>query len=1094
MGKRKPRVSAEVSILYEKLCAIKNIASKGATEATIRQLFCEAVTELLQQVALDDCAPLPLQYMSLEEPVARSRHRSDARIGAIVFEFKKPKPHGEGIEAAVTQGKKYIRMHAEAGERFHAACYDGENIALLDEKGEVAYSGDLLNGALTLESWLILLGGKVATPEDMVSRLGFASPAARTLIVTLFNILEEFSSKIPIVDEIFQVWRGVYGCAANLNKDAIAGFRRSANALDLQLASNLHVERYVFTLQTYLSILLKMLVARVAAQQRLVRAATVVELIADPQEHIAQRFARLSEAIPKIANIFEEDVFNWFGEAAARELEIENRLGHRLRNIAEQVDSVDVTRLSTDFLRLFYQRFFDPASRRALGEFYTSPEIIRECLTAIEFEGKLDGKLLDMACGSGAFLVEAIAQIIAAGKTKKKHLLLGQITENVIGFDIHPLAVAIARVNYILSISGLLEPGNLELLGQIRVPIYWADSLIRLAHKVQQRNLPDEHHGRTVTVEIPKLDRFTLPHPEEISWDRLFQATRAAMKRWRPGMKRAEIWQRFLQEFPEPERKRFEDVLQRFLMGMLDRHEAGRDMRWLPLMHNVLGLEELRGGCKYVVGNPPWIRIHNIEEVLRKRVYEDYEFCKRAGWQLGCRLADIGRGFARQIDYCVPFVERGIEMLAPAGRLSFVITSKIVQALYGNELRCYILKQTKLLRIADYSLLAVPLFEDATNYPLIFGIENSPPDEKHKTDITVYNALGEKKHFRIPQRDLSIVKNDPESPWAIAPPQAVAAFHKMAQNTMRMGDCDESRPRMGVKTALNEAFFVKSLSATDNPDYLLAVTATETHERIPKKFLRPVLRGENISEWSYSVTQFIIWTHDDSRGNVLSDLPERLKSYFEDPVRAEALKKREDFHKGMPIWTIFRVSPDKLMDKVAWCELSHTMEAVYVPKKFRHPLLGPQLLVPIQTAYLIPAEKEKAFALAGLLNSLPLRAFFASFSERARGAYFRHFAWTVGLAPLPRAWLKLLDIQYNDPPADAASFERVQRTSEALHKCGGVDPKGKLREELDQAVARAYGLTDAEFSAMREYLEFVQRRIEAQTKPTIDENSPTLEI
>ena len=91
----------------------------------------------------------------------------------------------------------------------------------------------------------------------------------------------------------------------------------------------------------------------------------------------------------------------------------------------------------------------------------------------------------------------------------------------------------------------------------------------------------------------------------------------------------------------------------------------------------------------------------------------------------------------------------------------------------------------------------------------------------------------------------------------------------------------------------------------------------------------PLVRGENIQAWRCQVRDYILWTHDDE-GKVLPDLPPRAREYFEG--HAARLRRRDDYREGMPLWQIFRVSTDKLGDKVAWQRIGR-------PRPRRHTVL-----------------------------------------------------------------------------------------------------------------------------------------------------------
>ena len=60
---------------------------------------------------------------------------------------------------------------------------------------------------------------------------------------------------------------------------------------------------------------------------------------------------------------------------------------------------------------VLYQRYFDRDTRKALGEFYTPPEVIEFILDECRYKGQRADRLLDPACGSGSFLAAALPPI-----------------------------------------------------------------------------------------------------------------------------------------------------------------------------------------------------------------------------------------------------------------------------------------------------------------------------------------------------------------------------------------------------------------------------------------------------------------------------------------------------------------------------------------------------------------------------------------------------------------------------------------------------------------------------------------------------------
>ncbi|HUY13554.1 MAG TPA: N-6 DNA methylase [Terriglobia bacterium] len=1055
--------------LRQSLATLALQAPSIKQEATLRQYFIQALDDFVRGADLFSVNQGPL--FQLEESIIKGR--SDARLGALTFEVKLPRPTGKGVDAATKQVRGYIDEYRERYIHVRGVAYDGTSIALLDEQKEIVFEGPVQNGATLLSSWLTSLAPAAKTPEDMVNRFGSASALSQNTIKTLYDLFARFELQIPFIEEVFTIWKAVYGCAANINKDTIQGLRRSAKGLGIVIKSKKDAEKFVFALETYLSILLKLLVARVAVEQRLVSQDSVSGLICEPRgtEHL--RYADLASFIPHLANVFEEDPFDWFIDAARAQRGAETSVRDILRCIVETIDNVHLVKMGQDFLQIFYQHFFDAASRRALGEFYTNSVLVRETLDAIAYDGEADKPIIDFCCGSGNFLVEILKRVRSKGKKRRPSLLLAEIEQNVVGVDIHPLAVAMARVNVIIAVAPLLERGR-----KFRVPIYWADSLVRLSVKGKGRNLGA--FGEPVKISIPGMTAFNLPEPERFDWEKLFDFCRQHISRVPGTAEFSRVWQRFEEQYAPEEILPFEDVLKSFIQGLVDRHNSGRDTRWLPMLRNILFVERHKGRFQYVVGNPPWVRIHNIDEELRKRINDDYAYCAKAGWKRGCDLAGIGRGFARQTDLCVPFVERAFELLAPGGFFSFVITSKVQQALYANALRRDLVTKRTLIRISDYSLYPLPLFEGAVNYPLVLSARNQEPAPGSTCRVRVTNSQQQRLDFDVPQKELSLLQDDPESPWLMAPLGAVAALRKMQANGKMLGEDEATRPRMGVKTSANDIFVVTASESTDSAAEAMITTEGGETLRLERSLLRPLIRGRDLRAWGYSISDAIIWTHHDEDGEVLSSLPKRAEQYF--LRHSKDLQARDDFKNGMPIWTLFRVSREKLGLKVAWKKYGTEMQSCMVEKEHSLGKTGKRLLVPLQTAYFIPIEaRDKGLLLAGVFNSIPFKTLMMSFATRARGAYFHYISWIVGLGVLPvtQAIIKESWRNHNGKSATPEAIQRITQLSGQLHSHLDDATRSRYQSLLEQAVAEAFHLTEDEMQTLTDYYIFMRPPQEA---------------
>jgi len=92
----------------------------------------------------------------------------------------------------------------------------------------------------------------------------------------------------------------------------------------------------------------------------------------------------------------------------------------------------------SDVFRLLYEELISEEDRRKLGEYYTPTWFVKWCLDQLG-QDVIEKPFIDPCCGTGTFLVEAFKRKVHAGKDPDTAL------SEVLGFDINPLAVVLAR-------------------------------------------------------------------------------------------------------------------------------------------------------------------------------------------------------------------------------------------------------------------------------------------------------------------------------------------------------------------------------------------------------------------------------------------------------------------------------------------------------------------------------------------------------------------------------------------------------------------------------------------------------------------------
>ena len=398
-----------------------------------------------------------------------------------------------------------------------------------------------------------------------------------------------------------------------------------------------------------------------------------------------------------------------------------------------------------------------------------------------------------------------------------------------------------------------------------------------------------------------------------------------------------------------------------------------------------------RGGFGLCVGNPPWVRLHNIPAAARASLRERFRVFRNAAWTAGAERAGAGAGFAAQVDLAALFVERGLALTASGGVLALLVPAKLWRSLAGGGTRALLADEARLVRLEDWS--EAPCAFDAAVYPSVV--------------VATRRAQGTSElHAAIRRRSIEVTwettpaairfqSTDPASPWLLMPPAVRAAFDRLVAHGHALGDCSLGRPTLGVKCGCNDAF---SVEMGDCRDEIVGVSGAGRVGAIEREVARPLLRGEALVAWRLAPTSSaIVWTHGED-GAPLEALPRHAARWLA-PWRSR-LAARSDLRGARQWWSLFRTeAADCRHTRVVWCDFGRAPRAAVIPAGDR--------TVPLNSCYVLACEHvDDALAVAALLNSALAAAWLNVVAEPARGGWHRYLAWTVALLPLPRDWVR----------------------------------------------------------------------------------------
>lgn len=175
-----------------------------------------------------------------------------------------------------------------------------------------------------------------------------------------------------------------------------------------------------------------------------------------------------------IFNLVDYDYFGWLNNSPYAEQLIDSVVEMQQRLMAYDFSRVG----ETDIFGRLLAQLANKEHRLMLGQEFTPPHWVAKDIVEYNMEllGEKAPRIVDMCCGSGVFLIESIKAV------RRKYDIVPErySTEKddiafscVMGFDIDPLAVMLAKVNWVMSMRDLFSVHH----GDITVPIYYADSL-----------------------------------------------------------------------------------------------------------------------------------------------------------------------------------------------------------------------------------------------------------------------------------------------------------------------------------------------------------------------------------------------------------------------------------------------------------------------------------------------------------------------------------------------------------------------------------------------------------------------------------------
>ncbi|WP_296576604.1 N-6 DNA methylase [Phreatobacter sp.] len=445
----------------------------------------------------------------------------------------------------------------------------------------------------------------------------------------------------------------------------------------------------LFLQHTYLTILVKAIAARVLDLN-----------VDDPARMLSGALLRDEGIVGAV----EADFFDWpliatGGDDLVRMLAAET-IRFRLRDV------------EVDVLKSLYESLIDPDERHDLGEYYT-PDWLAARVVAAAVPRPLEQRVLDPSCGSGTFLFHALRRLIAAGHDAgmPPAAIVATCADRVFGIDVHPVAVALARVTWLLALGDVLQ----DRPATLTVPVFMGDSM--------QWNLRPLGTSAEVLVDVPPNDP-PLRIPAGLASDlTLFELALDELNRGLDALAEPEAVRDAIARAGATEAdaallgRTFAQLKQLFL--------EGRNHIWTFVLRNLLRpvwLSHPDHRADVLIGNPPWIVYRHLSAEMKDRLREALQ--SYGLW--------VGGSLATHQDMFALFWARGAERyLREEGTLALVLPYAALNAPVYAAMRNGTMLRVKVAITGGWGLERVwPIFgaqsgSSTTSTCVLFGRRDS---------------------------------------------------------------------------------------------------------------------------------------------------------------------------------------------------------------------------------------------------------------------------------------------------------------------------------------------------------------------------------
>lgn len=237
-------------------------------------------------------------------------------------------------------------------------------------------------------------------------------------------------------------------------------------------------------------------------------------------------------------------------------------------------------------------------------------------------------------------------------------------------------------------------------------------------------------------------------------------------------------------------------------------------------------------GFDVVIANPPYVNANELKKIMGPDQYT--------------RLKSNYVTAKGTVDLYIYFMEKGVSILRSWGNIIYITPNRYLSASYGKTLRDYLLNNTKMISIADYS--SVRVFQEASTYPIVSHYKKIGKPDSYSITIRTYNPKNSKLlSKRVESEKLSLLN---ENIWGFLLNDKMEVTLKVINQSKPLTDCGKINATSTASEAdnyhslINEKNGIKIIN-TGTIDKYTSLWGYKKFIDKGENFLKPLLRKDN---------------------------------------------------------------------------------------------------------------------------------------------------------------------------------------------------------------------------------------------------------